>query len=396
MSLAVDALGRPKATPEASRTGVLERTVIGALRGKPIAPHQRPAEPVDGDALVEYAVREGIGPALFKAPQIEPLPRASLHKLYAATGLRNEIMLAELGRLLELLAAAAIDVVVLKGAALIGLLYRDSALRPMTDIDLLVRPDQVEAAATLLRAEGYRSEGAAQEIGQILAYENELLLTKQTALPALLPEFVVELHWHLFDSPHHQHAIDLAWFWEERTEIAVDDRSIPVLAPSAQLLHLAGHLALHHQHRGLLWQYDLYRLLHEWGPALDWPEILEQARACELIGPLRDVLSDLATRWRAPVPPTVLTQLAAMEDSPRAMAIYASMTRGERSSTQRLWTDLAGLPTWRARVRFAWRNIVPPPAYMQERYGLRHGWQLLPAYGYRWWLGIVGTVKGRN
>jgi hypothetical protein len=396
MSLAVDALPRTDTVPARTKTGLLEQTVIGALRGKPVTRHHRPAAPISGEELVEYAVREGIGPALFKAPQIDPLPRAPLHKLYAATGLRNEIMLAELGRLLEQLAAAGIDVIVLKGAALIGLLYRDSALRPMTDIDLLVRPNQVEAAAELLHGEGYRIEGPTREIGQILAYENELLLTKQTALPALLPEFVVELHWHLFDSPHHQHAIDLAWFWEERTEIGVGDRSIPVLAPSAQLIHLAGHLALHHQHRGLLWQYDIYRLLQDWGPALAWPEILEQARACELIGPLRDVLSDLAARWRAPVPPAVLAQLAAMEDSPRAMAIYASMTRAERTSTQRLWTDLAGLPTWRDRVRFAWRNIVPPPVYMRERYGLRHGWQLPLAYGYRWWLGVVGAVKGKD
>jgi hypothetical protein len=53
--------------------------------------------------------------------------------------------------------AAGVEVIPLKGAALLGLLYKDSGLRSMSDIDLLVRPDAFLAAVNFLGKLGFKA-----------------------------------------------------------------------------------------------------------------------------------------------------------------------------------------------------------------------------------------------
>lgn len=58
-------------------------------------------------------------------------------------------------RILSSLGEAGIEVLLLKGGAVAHLIYARPEYRPMVDIDLLVRPGDIEAAARLLRALGF-------------------------------------------------------------------------------------------------------------------------------------------------------------------------------------------------------------------------------------------------
>ena len=62
-----------------------------------------------------------------------------LYGVYVRYRDRNRIMLDELTRIVQALEEANIDVLVLKGPALISMLYEDIGLRPLSDLDLLVR-----------------------------------------------------------------------------------------------------------------------------------------------------------------------------------------------------------------------------------------------------------------
>lgn len=61
------------------------------------------------------------------------------------------------------LAAAGVPVLLLKGIAYAGRLYADPAARPMTDVDLLVAPDAIAAAARALARLGYWDAGEGVE-----------------------------------------------------------------------------------------------------------------------------------------------------------------------------------------------------------------------------------------
>jgi hypothetical protein len=163
-----------------------------------------------------------------------------------------------------------------------------------------------------------------------------------------------------------------------------------MLGPEAQLLHLGAHLWLHHRGRGLLWQFDLVLLLHALADRLDWDAVVHRAAAYDLVLSTRYVLNGLATLWQAPVPATVLARLRALSPSPAERRAVARLTAAHRPVVYRFWSDLLALPTWSARLRYAWFNLFPVPAYMRERYGIARSWLLPFSYPYRWYRGVRG------
>ena len=68
---------------------------------------------------------------------------------------RNTIIFNELKTLLKILKHANIDVVLLKGTALIASVYPDLAFRFMSDIDILIRENDLVKARENLLANGY-------------------------------------------------------------------------------------------------------------------------------------------------------------------------------------------------------------------------------------------------
>ena len=86
-----------------------------------------------------------------------PLPfRTFLAEQYASNASRVGRMQAELGAILRKSEAASISVMPLKGSLLCALFYDDPALRPMADLDLLVRAESEKDLIRILLELGYQ------------------------------------------------------------------------------------------------------------------------------------------------------------------------------------------------------------------------------------------------
>ncbi len=334
-------------------------------------------------AVLAVAAEQGLLPLLYglldRQAWIPEDVRCELQQAYTMTLLRYRLLRGELDRLLRRLRAGAVPVLVLKGVALAETIYPDPAWRPMHDMDLLVPPETVPTVMALLAQEGYRPVAPEVAPGVMQAYESQIALIPNRPLP-----FGLELHWHLFDSPHHQRVIPMDWFWQTCRPLSLAAEQTRILGPEAQLLHLGAHLWLHHRGRGLLWQFDLVLLLHAMADRLDWDVIVHRAAAYDLILSTRHVLNGLATLWQAPVPPTVLDRLRTLSPSRAERRTVAHLTAARRPVLYRFCSDLLALPTWSARLRYAWFNLFPVPAYMRERYGISRSYLLPFYYPYRW------------
>jgi hypothetical protein len=84
-----------------------------------------------------------------------------------ATWASHEIALDALGRSLEVLRAAGVEPLVVKGVALAYELYQDVAERPLVDADLRVRPREFLRAARALRARGWRVDPTCRQLGSV-------------------------------------------------------------------------------------------------------------------------------------------------------------------------------------------------------------------------------------
>jgi hypothetical protein len=322
-----------------------------------------------------------------KGRQVVPVPfRQSLENTYLATARRNLFLYHELQNVLHRLNAAEIPVIVLKGAALAETLYQNIALRPMRDLDLLVLPTDAARTVALLESAGYLRETEPQP-GATLAYENEVALYK----PGLEP-YLLEIHWSLFDSLHYQQ-IPMDWFWESAQEVDTPSGQLLILGPEAQVLHLCGHMVLHHaQEPNLLWMHDLALFIYTHMADLDWALLLEQTQKAQLVLSVGSMLGRLHTEWRVPIPAPVLESVKAMDVSPGELQAFKAQTAVSRPVAQRFWSDLSQMPTWRERLHYAWISLFPSPVYMRERYHTERLTFLPVLYVYRLWLGLRSSA----
>jgi hypothetical protein len=160
----------PAAAGASSERGAAERLVLleaaaARLRGEPSgALRNLAAGASDMAALTALAHAHGLLPVLLDAiehahPPVE-LDAGARHELRTAAGgaaLQCLTLTAELLRLLDAMAAAGVRALAYKGPALAVQAYGTITARRFNDLDILVLPEAVEAAARVLARAGYRA-----------------------------------------------------------------------------------------------------------------------------------------------------------------------------------------------------------------------------------------------
>ena len=354
----------------------------------------RTAADFDWDALLAVARQARVCPllhlALHDRAWVPAHIRNAMRMDLFGVARQNLIALNALAAVLDALNDAGIPHILLKGAALALALYKNEGLRPMSDIDLLVPREDVPRALEVLLGCGYDTAIPEIHTGASQLYASELFLrANNPEAPAL------DLHWCLINTPHYHHKISAPALWENTTPVAVADVPSQTLAPEALLLHLAGHLALHHhdlEDADLLWSHDIALLIVENAVALDWDAVIALAQTWDLVIPLQRILPTMATEWRVPLPAHLMGAVAALQPSRAERRIV----RWRASDRKRigLWAviqSVNALPLSQ-RLHYLQAQAFPSVRYMRENYGMRHPVLLPLYYGYRWLRGL-GLVR---
>ncbi len=203
-----------------------ERDLLAILRtGRPSGP---PAA-AEWNAVLRLALREGVaslvGDRLCADPAAPEALTPTFERLRREGADRTAAAYTQLEALLQTLAAAGIDAVLLKGAALARFTYEDGALRPFTDLDLLVRPGDVQAVAGVMQAAGYAAVGPALRTH---AYEHCYFTPSWSKLP-------VDVHWQ-YAEPFHAIELDYGAVFGRASRVAVGAAVALVPAPEDLLV----------------------------------------------------------------------------------------------------------------------------------------------------------------
>jgi len=356
-------------------------------------------EVADWERLVYLALQEGVGPLLYwelRRDWPAGAPQAfqdCLKGEFYNSAAHNQLISRELVRILQVLDAAQVPVIVLKGAALAASLYPDPALRPMGDLDLLVPIDGLPSAISAINLLGYRPEGPELWPGLSKWVACETNFDGGRMVP-----MHVELHWSLVGGQASRYRPEMAWFWGQArpwvnstVRGASGNRSVALcLAPGAHLLYLAAHLALKHagEQERLVWYYDLYRLATAPGEAVDWPAILDKARGFRWSAALRAALLGCVERFGWALPDGVIERLEA--EAPLHERLYLQRRAARRSRWQAERVELETLRPL-ARLLLLLALLFPSPAYLRWRYRPRREW-LWPFYYLLRWMDVLGEA----
>lgn len=274
------------------------------------------AETLDWDYVLHAANLHGISPLLFAAHQrgLAMPERAAdaSRSAYWMTHFRNRTLLAELTDVLDLAEKRGIALMPLKGALLAAHYYATSALRPMSDLDLLVKRGDVDVLAALLLSCGYTAAGKPQTVigdGGRDPFHRERAFVKQRDGAPILIEYRVEpldpgvMAFIELDSALSaglREHVERMWA-RAHTETrggAVYTR----LSPEDLILHVASHLTTRHTNFRLLWLHDLCRIAAHHEGGIDWSYVAEQTHALRLNAPIFAALEAAHDRLGAPIP----------------------------------------------------------------------------------------------
>lgn len=155
-------------------------------------------------------------------------------KAYFGNFLGNEEYFDILKRLLGRCEKEGISIIVLKGPALIGRIYKDSGLRTMSDLDILCSRDDLRRIVKIGRHMGYTS----------IADGDGPASTHHVAIYQAASGAILECHFMPYEViQDHARFIQLAWGGREW--IDVGDFHCPVLGLEMELLFNIAHLVQH-------------------------------------------------------------------------------------------------------------------------------------------------------
>ncbi len=260
----------------------------------------------DWPEVLAQANVHGLGPLLYfhlKAAgvSIPPEVRRELAGLYLRHRHANRVRAQVAAEILAAFQAEGIPALVLKGFALAHLLYPEPALRPMSDIDLLVKPVQARRAQEVLAGLGFN---APLPPSGSLPGKHLASATRQAEGLTIS----VELHHNLFNIGQ-PHSLEIEELTPPLLPFALGELTAYTLPHEEMLWHLCRHLTIIGQPFRLIWLADIVGLAERFAPEIDWPrverrypEVLSTLSLFHFITPLSEQLRRAAALKIGPVP----------------------------------------------------------------------------------------------
>lgn len=186
---------------------------------------------------------------------------------------RNLVLAGELKRILILFKNENIDAVPLKGLTLAQFAYGSLFAREIRDLDVLIRPESVDAARAALLTDGFEWLESYLDARADADYRR-----RKTHFTFHHPVRGVhlELHWGLLRAPDIA-AADLAPFWDRSRPADFLGAPMRVFAPEDELFMLLLH-GSKHLWSDLIWLCDLAAFLRA-HLAIDWRAVYDRADA---------------------------------------------------------------------------------------------------------------------
>jgi hypothetical protein len=266
----------------------------------------------DWSRLLELSVVEGAHPVLGKrlrqgsSSRIPDDVVPALEYIERAASLRQRYLQGRMIDALRVLSDASIPVVLLKGAALVQTTYRSVLDRPMSDVDLLVRPEQAEAAQALLCGAGWMQHYD-REFDGFYATMHHLPPLIDSRAPSLTVG--LEIHTAIIQRDRDPFDFSAERIWAAAT--AAPGLPAGTLVPSVvhRLFHCCLHFAWSHHLRKGAWRTfrDVSAMLRS--ELIDWTGFVAIARESRGAAACYWTLRLAASLANAPVPVDVLRAL---------------------------------------------------------------------------------------
>ena len=266
---------------------------------------------------------------------------------------------AELVRLGKLFAQHDIFMLSFKGPLLSQQLFGNLGLRYSRDLDLLIKPQDLDQAEQLLLSNGYTRQlpdfvlTPRQKKAYIKGWQHVSFYHRSR-------KTLVELHWRLFANPHFLPSQYVQKMMTSSQQLSIAGRQITSFSDEDTLLYLCLHGAKHGWAR-LKWLCDIAQFLHS-EQAINWQAWVENVLALSLQRPVAQALLLAHQLFDAPLPSAtrLLTTESQIIDQLVTHSFRALMKSEEELSAVGRLNAFRYMPyrmKLKANVRYQWSDF---------------------------------------
>lgn len=271
----------------------------------------------------------------------------------------NTHALRSVSPLIAALDRAGIRVMLLKGAALLQTIYDRPELRRMSDVDLLIHPDDALRAVDVLTAAECRRGSALvrSDFFPRFHYEVELFI------PGPQP-VRIDLHARPFRPMRLSRIIPDDAMWEDAAAVDALGARAYVPRPELLFLHLAAHAAFHGCSR-LTWLYDLARFARRYDGELDWALLTRRCRDWRLGLAVRSATDAAQSLFGPFIPHEVAADLSHQPANWRDRLTLRQAPRDAQSPLRHVLCNMLTTPGIAFNAAYLWNMLTPDAGHLE-------------------------------
>lgn len=340
------------------------------------------------EALLKAAERHGLVPLLFyyikpyyPDPCIPNTVQEKMRRIYYSSAARNIKLYQQLEGIVKQFAQAGISVILLKGAHLAMFVYDNMALRPMADVDLLVREEDFQNLHNLLLAEGYRPAGEVSWPQGLPSY------TKKDHL-------LIEIHAFLKSLPDKED-VNVNLLFARAEKVTLDVIEVLVLCPEDLFLHLCLHSCVQHNfENGLLSCLDVAYFVNHYQEKIDWGTIWNRAEEWGIERAVYLMLALTEKMIGLPVPEEILQRMELNREASDALTLAEHLIFEQLTELSPHLTPLFEHQGYRNKLKLIKQRIFIAPEAGQN--GQEGGLKIKSVKQYLFYISRLAVLIARH
>lgn len=281
---------------------------------------------------------------------------------------KNTLIFNDLRRVLESFNKTGVPVIALKGAALAEKVYNNIALRPMSDIDLLVKKEDLLCLDEQLKILGYwPSDRAVNDIDFTSTYLTTLdyRSSSKNSIP-------LHIHWHFVNStiPSDSYIknIKMEKIWQEAAKTKIAGVETLVMAPHHLLIHLSEHaLRVTHSLSKLCFLCDIHEAVRFYKERLAWDKLIEDSLEFNLNRMAYLSLYFASEFLATQIPEEVLLRLRPARFSLGERVFMNYVSNNKHFAGISYFVHFSMNKGLQKKMKFIGRTFFPPPQIMAQR-----------------------------
>lgn len=338
-------------------------------------------EVLNWDYVIECSVRQGISPLLYwnlsKLSNEKAVPyevMKNLKNVYYSSLARNMLLYDELGKVLKAFKKAGIDTIVLKGAFLAEKIYQNIGLRPMNDLDLLIKEKDLTKAKNELAELMYSDTFHTKYYEQLqTVLSNEHLFVHKSK------EIYIDLHWNILP-PESPYKLDINELWENARPTNIAGAETLILAPEDLLQHLCLHLDNHINYSAPAAQHfknycDIAEVTLHYREIFNWRYFLQSSKGYGIENPIFQGLSIAERYFGALIPENILSVLEQAKSSAGIKVTFNGLMQDNLSKKNqwkriKFYAKFGKVSGIRNKIHLLSGYIFPSKKFMMYHYSI--------------------------